>query len=299
VTPATDVDRHCGRLRRRRATRGLALALCLSAALCGAAAAQDAAAPAADAASPPATLPELVAQLASQSWADREAAERALEAMAGDVTEALDPLLARVTDPEALRRLERIYRHHAPQAAYAGRTPQPGFLGINMMVVEPDQDERLAGRRHGIMVNQVVEGTAAEAAGIKQADLIVTIDGEPFVGDITTDHFARRIQQIGVGGQVEVAYYRGDELHHVTVTLTSARGFVPAVPTDRQGLSPASEQEADPRVLAYRWRQWWRKHLEQVRRKYGPAAEAPEAGAAGTAPQRAAPQGPAAGAEGL
>ena len=226
----------------------------------------------------------LAGQLGSDDYAVREAAEAQLTERGAGVTLHLDRTLARSDDAEVLIRLERVYRKLVPSQAYAGTSLRPGFLGVQMKVVSTDEEPRLKGRQWGVQVEGVVADGPAEKAGMRNGDLIVLVDGQPFVGDVTQMSFIRRVQRVGDGGSVEIEFLRGAERRKVTVKLTAIPGAADApdgapVPGRAQGavirgvvivngqavLSGPSDQVTAQDVVDYRWDCWWQAHRREVR----------------------------------
>lgn len=244
---------------------------------------------------------ELALQLGADQYAVREAAEAQLITMGQGVLKPLDRTLATTKDSEVLMRLERVYRALTPQETYAGRNPQPGFLGVQMEVHSTDEDPRLKGREWGVKVVSVVPDSPAEKAKLQANDLIVKVDGEPFLGDVTAGSFVRRVQQAGAGADVEIELFRGTERLTVTATLSGtakpAEGQDPNVPGQPANVRqvviingrvvsqvPSSSAVTEQDIISYRWRRWWRAHCDTVR-----GVKKSEAGEAKDAPDPVAP----------
>jgi hypothetical protein len=248
---------------------------------------------------------ELVSQLGADQYAVREAAESQLIAMGRGVLTPLDRTLAATKDAEVLMRLERVYRALTPQETYAGKNPRPGFLGVQMEVHSTDQDPRLKGREWGVKVVSVVADSPAEKAGLRADDLIVKVDREPFLGDVTTGSFVRRVQQIGEGESVEIEFFRGKEQLKVTAVL----GGMAKPPEEQNVVAPGqpvnvrqvvvvngrvvsptpSSGVTEQDVVSYRWTRWWRTHREAVSgAKKAEAVEAKDAPTSGAAKAPAA-----------
>jgi S1-C subfamily serine protease len=75
----------------------------------------------------------------------------------------------------------------AEQLIRNGRV-EHAFLGIRMITLNPDLVERLnrdPGRsttltvQEGVLIGQVIPGSPAEQAGLREGDVIVEIDGQP------------------------------------------------------------------------------------------------------------------------
>ncbi len=201
-------------------------------------------------------LPALVAALGGENWAARQGAEDQLTAAGPDILARLDPFLAKAADPEALWRLERIYRALTPPDRYVATGP-PAYLGIGFSMVSSGIDSRLSGRNWGVQLVLVQPGSPADQAGLAVNDLIVSINGEPFVGSFTdgasNQGITERIQSYGIGAEVKIVFFRGQERREATVKLAPRTdGFVQPVPP------------------AQKWKRYWTKHLADLR-----AAEAP------------------------
>ena len=95
-----------------------------------------------------------------------------------------------------------------------GKISRP-FVGVSGL----DIDEATAirnGLTKGIYVDSVVSGSAAEKAGIKSGDIIVSFDGK----DVSTMDELNEIKNTkNVGDSVEIKFYRKSELKSVTITL--------------------------------------------------------------------------------
>lgn len=89
------------------------------------------------------------------------------------------------------------------------------FVGISGL----DIDEATAirnGLTKGIYVDSVVSGSAAEEAGIKSGDVIVSFDGKSIS---TMDELNEIKNTKNIGDKVEIEFYRKNELKTVTITL--------------------------------------------------------------------------------
>ena len=68
----------------------------------------------------------------------------------------------------------------------------------------------------GAIIAEVTEGSPAAEAGLQRGDLIVSLGGDPVE---SVAELAGRVRQHQPGDQVEVEFYRNDELQSVTVEL--------------------------------------------------------------------------------
>ena len=94
------------------------------------------------------------------------------------------------------------------------------FLGVSMRDIneETRQQLRLGNETRGILVVEVVEGTAAEKAGIKAMDIITDIDGEKIssaeqLQDIVSGH--------EVGDKINLNILRNGKALSFTANLQS------------------------------------------------------------------------------
>lgn len=96
-----------------------------------------------------------------------------------------------------------------------------GLLGVSFPspVVE-DQYLRQQGidpaTVKGVLITDVQEGSAADAGGLKEGDIIQQIDAVPLY---SSAEFSERIARHRPGDKVQIAYLRNGKLHNTTVTL--------------------------------------------------------------------------------
>lgn len=99
------------------------------------------------------------------------------------------------------------------------------WLGITLQALTPDMAEYWGlDVRSGIIVNSVVPGSPAEAAGLQEGDLLVALDGRPIAVD-REDHvpiFVEQVGSAGVGTTLPVEVLRRGEKLHVDVALVAA-----------------------------------------------------------------------------
>lgn len=205
-----------------------------------------------------------VAELSNKAWPARQAAEERLIAAGPKVLAQLDPHLGRASDSEVLDRLERVYRRHVPSSEYQGESLRSGFLGVGISVVSGDEEPSLPPRRCGVKIARIITDSGADKGGLQVDDLILSVDGEEFIGDATNQHFIDRVQRVGEGGSVRLLLVRGGERKELTVKLLPRPEEVPV---------PPEERAVDPRVLDYRWQCYWKAHREAMRTKYDPPAK--------------------------
>lgn len=92
-----------------------------------------------------------------------------------------------------------------------------GQLGISVRRVDSDMAQSLGmTETKGIIVNEVVRGSAAERAGIRQGDVVIALNGSP-VNE--TNAFRNQIANMGPGNQVTLTLLRDNREQKVTATL--------------------------------------------------------------------------------
>ena len=91
------------------------------------------------------------------------------------------------------------------------------YLGVGLSDVNPIvaffEDLTV---EQGAYVNSVVEDSPADAAGFKEGDVIVAIDGEEI---ITAQELINKIHSSQIGQEVEIAYWRGEIQKTTTAVL--------------------------------------------------------------------------------
>ena len=94
---------------------------------------------------------------------------------------------------------------------------QRGVLGVNIQTLTPDIAESMdLGNVQGALVSQVVDGSAAEKAGIKAGDIVTAINGKP-VKDAAG--LRNAIGMLSIGDRVDVALLRDGKPRRVTAVI--------------------------------------------------------------------------------
>jgi serine protease Do/serine protease DegQ len=93
-----------------------------------------------------------------------------------------------------------------------------GVLGVNIQTLTPDIAESMgaAGNTQGALVSQVVEGSAAEKAGIKAGDIVTAVNGKA-VKDASG--LRNTIGLLSIGDRVDVALLRDGKPRRVTAVI--------------------------------------------------------------------------------
>jgi serine protease Do len=95
-----------------------------------------------------------------------------------------------------------------------------GFLGVSIQDLNQDLAKAMDFQEaKGVLVNNVLSGQPAEAAGIKRGDIIVQFDGHP-VENVRT--LQRAVSFTPVGKRVEVRVFRRGKLETIPVTVGDA-----------------------------------------------------------------------------
>jgi Do/DeqQ family serine protease len=109
-----------------------------------------------------------------------------------------------------------------------------GELGVSMYTVTPDIAHSLGlNNVAGALVAQVVEGSAADHAGIHTGDVITTVNGQAVKSN---SELRNTIGLLRVGDKLEVGLVRDGKPLHVIAVIASAAGTPP--------LGPAASHES-------------------------------------------------------
>lgn len=97
-----------------------------------------------------------------------------------------------------------------------------GVLGVTVQDLTPELAEAFAvKRRQGVVITRVVEGSAADKAGIKSGDVVVAVDGHPVrrAADLRN-----KVGLSPVGERMEMTFYRDGRKRTVTAEISDAGG---------------------------------------------------------------------------
>lgn len=146
------------------------------------------------------------------------------------------PAVAGLTLPVALLLAGQIAPAAGQEAGHAGESavaprvvqvqagPQSraGFLGVQIREVDRETVQRLdLPRERGVLVESVVDGSPAEEAGLREADVITAWDGEEVAGTL---ELQRLVRETPPGRRVAVTLVRGGERQEVTLTVGERPG---------------------------------------------------------------------------
>ena len=114
---------------------------------------------------------------------------------------------------------ENNHRYHFNQ--HGGKAFLGVVVGSKVEVNNDGEKVDLNATSNGLLIEEVVSGSAAEAAGLKEGDVITAIDGEAMnsYNDLT-----KAIRSHQAGDQIQINYLRDDQASSTTATLkTRAR----------------------------------------------------------------------------
>ncbi|MHB1156967.1 MAG: PDZ domain-containing protein [Phycisphaerales bacterium] len=209
-------------------------------------------------------LDALLQQLGDDQYPKREAAQSQLEAMNEARIAAALPRIAAMyhatTDAEIRMRLRRFGDHCFERLVvprYA-ELHQPGYLGIIPAAGILDDRGTAA-----VMVVNILPDGPAQAAGMRQNDVILAIDDKPLppvkngapgseqATRVIVEQFVRAIQQRPPGTQVRFTIQRDEKW--MTIPLRLA-----AVPSQHQDPRTTEIRQAQAKMLR---QQWWNEGL--------------------------------------
>jgi serine protease Do/serine protease DegQ len=117
-----------------------------------------------------------------------------------------------------------------------------GVLGVNIQTLTPDIAESMgAANTVGALVSQVVEGSAAETAGIKAGDIITAVNGKP-VKDASG--LRNSIGLLSIGDRVDVALLRDGKPRRVTAVIGERDTAAEEAASTHSGLEGADLADA-------------------------------------------------------
>jgi S1-C subfamily serine protease len=91
------------------------------------------------------------------------------------------------------------------------------YLGVEYQLISSTEALFYSDIRPGALVTSVVDGSPAQEAGVKRADIITEINGES-----VTSSFSAMIQEYEVGNTIELTIWRSGETMTLEATLVAA-----------------------------------------------------------------------------
>ena len=99
---------------------------------------------------------------------------------------------------------------------------QRAYLGVNVLEMTSDMARQMGlSEVKGVLVARVVPGSAADNAGLRNGDLLLSVAG------VTVNSFAEMMEELGrftPGDHVDISYYRDGRTHSATATLQNSKG---------------------------------------------------------------------------
>ena len=97
-----------------------------------------------------------------------------------------------------------------------------GVLGVNIVTLTPDVADNLGAKdAQGALVSQVVDGSAAEKAGIKAGDIITAVNGQAIK---SSAELRNRIGLMRVGENVDLSVIRDGKARHMNAVVQVRSG---------------------------------------------------------------------------
>jgi len=137
-----------------------------------------------------------------------------------------------------------------------------GRLGVNVVDLNPDLGAYF-GSTKGVLVTDVLQGTAAEEAGIKAGDIIIKADGKPVEN---REELVRVLSKREVGEKVEMVVLRKNKEIKLSATLEEGP-FMAWVQGIRKKGSSIPERHITPRVERFKGNAELRRNLENLSRE--------------------------------
>jgi S1-C subfamily serine protease len=94
------------------------------------------------------------------------------------------------------------------------------WLGVSLYTVDQMAINQLKLKvDKGVLLTQIVAGSPADKAGLKQYDVIVSIGGKTVT---TVDELTKILHSSTIGVPLEIKYWRGDKEYTTSVTPTES-----------------------------------------------------------------------------
>jgi C-terminal processing protease CtpA/Prc len=215
--------------------------------------------PAAPAALAPAAVADecarLFRRLGDDHWKVREEASNRLRVLGKAALPSMAAEYRRTRDPEVRCRLQEVCRELYWQSF-------AGFLGISMQAAP-----RIEAVTGGVLISEVLPGTAAQKAGLQREDIIVEFNGQDMRGIRTQEDlqvFSRAVQSRGAGIPTRIVVLREGERRVVTASLGQ-------LPEDQRRTRMES---LDPFDLSL-FDEWWKNQVGAAPTPKSPASGPP------------------------
>ncbi len=145
---------------------------------------------------------------------------------------------------------------HAYKQIREGGAVERGFLGIEFKDINPELAAALELEKDtkGALISNVLEGSAAEKAGLKYYDVIIEFEGQPVE---KSNEFLNRVAMLSPGTEVEVVVLRDGKRKTFNIKLgkrppeAEIRGNLPAETIEQLGFSVMNMTEELAKQLGY------------------------------------------------
>lgn len=118
--------------------------------------------------------------------------------------------------------LPAAYAQDAAGRQGAAETTDKPWLGISIQDVTPDVALNRPDIQGGVVVSEVKEDSPADKSGIKEGDVIVSLNGQKVSG---VDEFVTAIQKQRIGDTVVLGVNRDNTVRDMTVALAAMPGY--------------------------------------------------------------------------
>lgn len=109
-----------------------------------------------------------------------------------------------------------------------------GYVGVSFTELNQDNAKQLnVDRTYGLYVSQIVPGSGAEQAGLKEGDIITKVEGNTVY---ESSDLQERVGRLGPGDKIHLTVLRGGDEKSFTVTLKADAG------TPKMAVSKSSEE---------------------------------------------------------
>jgi serine protease Do len=109
-----------------------------------------------------------------------------------------------------------------------------GYVGISFAELDQDKAKELKiDRTYGLYVSNVIPGSGAEAAGIKNGDIITKVEGNTVY---ESSDLQERVGRLGPGDKINITVLRGSDEKNFAVTLKAD------VPTPKVAVTKSTEE---------------------------------------------------------
>lgn len=204
---------------------------------------------------------ELIEQLCSRDFAAREAADAQLRKLGLASVEALSQAFKDHDDLETRLRIQQIAEFLYFWDKIIGKN---GFLGIQhqdaaaLFPAQQPRDPRLKADHALFYIRRVIEGTAADKAGLREGDLIISVDGKtvPAGPDLAKNaqNFADLIRTKLPGTVLTFELWRGEQIETLPIEIGHR-------PPEFYDTAAPEDLQAQYKTAKHDFPSWWEAHF--------------------------------------